>query len=285
MAKRVKKKEHSGFFGLKIDIPSFEKMAGRKRSLKSKEHPITDLGQLKRSRLLKFAKSGSLVTLEGLLEHKGSGILSVDVPKITSDAYSGQTSGKIVTPFTVLTSYVFHQPEKRKTAKSFVVIWKHERELPPELTAEAPEKKLKYVVQFLDHLSEMDKARIPPDIGRIANMETLLSELKDKRKDYNIDRKILDLNQIKDHTELFRAVQNLDMVDFHHKELVGESRYTTVDRFGKLKGKFRKSTSLERKLLRNLGIKPTEYVFELVERPMENPNTSPVDLLKKFRAR
>lgn len=277
MEKRIErvreKRKEKGL--LHVEVPGFDKILGH-FPLKGETQKMELLENFNRKKITHLAKTKSVVKFRGLLEHKGSVVLSIEKPKAEIDEEGGLGAPfKRVLPFTSMDSYHVRSGGG-EIVDNFVVVRRLDNEL--KLSARDAEGGVNFVKKFLRELESRNLARLTVDFDRIKDKKTLLKKLK---KECSVDEEILKLDEISNHENLVKKIREKNALDHHLESVQGEKKFDTMHFVGDFTGRFREATSSERDLFRKIGVKPTKFVFELVD-AKENKDVSPVDVLKRF---
>jgi hypothetical protein len=280
MVRVDKKKSAADIFGPKLGtaLRNFGRIAFQERPLESKAHPVGDLWRLKTGEIKKFAKSGSVLQLEAVMEHTGSAVMGVG--KSVPDLYEGPlTSGRRVTPFTVMGFYKYKHPYNpyKRGWKEIVVLWERKHNLPAE------KDQLSYVIEVLSRMEREKKAVLPKRLDTFPTLGALWEEFREKRGEFRIEG--VNLANICKPEGLFNALRESEMLRIHKSRIEGESKFGITDRHAITWGQFRKVSSQERKALKALGmkVKRGQFVFALTRDPEELKDKSPHELLRWLR--
>ena len=217
------------------------------------------------------------VTLEGVLENKGSAVLKVGKPKFFPlDEPIPTCPGREALPVTIFTPYTIRL-ENGKVADKLVALRRYEYKIPVGV-AIPQGKALDYIKNFLKELEQKGKIRLPW-LDNVKKLNVLFKKLK---KEGALPAELIDLNSIKNHKEFLKAVQHYKIREYHKDSLVGNSFHKTIHFNGTVIGKIRKTSLKERLLMKKLGLEPRKYVLEVIE-TREDPEVSPEEKLKQFK--
>lgn len=219
------------------------------------------------------------VTIESVLENKGSAILKMGKPKFfPANEPTPTYAGREALPVTIFTPYEIHL-ENGKTADKLIALRRYEYKIPVELTV-PKDKALDYIKEFLKDLERRGKVRLPW-LDKVTKLNILFKKLK---KEGGLPPDLINLDAIKDHKEFLEAVQHYKIREYHENSLRGDSFHRTIHFNGTVVGRIRKTSLKERLLMKKLGLKPRKYVLEVIT-AREDPEVSPEEKLRQLRLR
>lgn len=217
------------------------------------------------------------VALESVLENKGSAVLKVGRPRFFPLEEPIPTCpGREALPVIVFTPYAIRL-ENGRVADKLIALRKYEYKIPVGVAV--PEgKELDFVKNFLKELEQKGKVRLPW-LDNVKKLNVLFKKLK---KEGGLPSELIDLDSISNHKEFLKAVQHYKIREYHEDSLMMNSFHKTIHFNGTVIGKIRKTSLKERRLMKELGLKPKKYVLEIIK-SIEDPEISPEEKLRQFK--
>lgn len=228
-------------------FPKFDMLPRGKKSSKEREYTVKSLRELKHAKISELANHKSMISFKALLEHRGSSVMKVG--KRETEPFPESIGLATITQVT-----------------PFTVLGSYRLHHP-----ESGQTATNFVVIWKMERVLSQEQELLPSKKKHPQLQELAAELKRGKK--TPDKSLTSLESA--------------MINHHHAELKGRSKFGTLDIFGDMKGMFRKPTVSEKKALNKLGIKVkrNEFVFALSGAPEEDKSRAPREISEEFRAR